>query len=110
MQSGFRRSNSTTTALLKVTEDFTEIIEDNKDIILVFLDLKKAFDLVDHHLLLKKLRDKFSFSFFACKLLKSYLSDRCQRVFYNEERSDLAFVSLVLRKEEFCQPFYSHFY
>lgn len=71
MQSGFRPGHSTTTAMLRVTDDLSTALEREHVVALVLLDFKKAFDLVNHSLLLSKLRDKFNFSLEACKLLKS---------------------------------------
>jgi len=53
----------------------------------VFLDLRKAFDLVDHEILIHKLK-LYHFSDFAVKLLKSYLSDRKQLIKVKNLKSD----------------------
>ena len=47
----------------------------------VFIDLKKAFDTVDHNILLRKLY--YGFKGNALQLLKSYLTDRTQRCYVN---------------------------
>ena len=54
-QSGFRAHHSTTTALLKCTDDWLNGIDAGKYAGVVFVDLKKAFDRVDHGILLQKL-------------------------------------------------------
>ena len=54
-QYGFRSSMSTTEALLDLVEEITTSLEQNKYTIGVFIDLKKAFDTVDHDVLCKKL-------------------------------------------------------
>ena len=46
---------STSMALLELTEEITSALDQKKCIIGVFIDLKKAFDTLDHNLLLKKL-------------------------------------------------------
>ncbi len=46
-QSGFRFNYSTTTALLKLINDVFSAADDGKLIGAIFLDLSKAFDLVD---------------------------------------------------------------
>ena len=75
-QHGFRSKLSTETALLAVTEKIYENIDNNKISLLSLLDLSKAFDRVNHELLLEKMQavyvDKFWFD--------DYLSNRTQSV------------------------------
>ena len=54
-QYGFRRNRSTSLALLEMTEEITNAIDNKKASIGVFIKLKKAFDTVNHNLLIKKL-------------------------------------------------------
>lgn len=79
-QSGFRSSRSTQTALLEVSEGIRESIDDGKFVHLVLLDFSKAFDNVNHKILLDKMCDRFLFSSTSRKLMSSYLSDRSQFV------------------------------
>ena len=54
-QSGFLRLRSTVTCLLKNSDDWYNGLDLGKLVGLVFIDLKKAFDTVDHDALCKKL-------------------------------------------------------
>ena len=76
-QCGFRPKHSTATALFNVTEDWFESLDKGHFIGVVTLDLQKAFDTVDHLILLNKLRfigaDELSIKWF-----NSYLSNRMQ--------------------------------
>ena len=54
-QNGFRQNMSTNLALLELVEELTSSIDKKNKTIGVFIDLKKAFDTIDHYILLKKL-------------------------------------------------------
>lgn len=87
IQSGFRKNCSTTTALIKVTDDIRKELDINKAVFIINLDFSKAFDNVDHNLLCGKLKLKYKFSSHACNLMHSYLSDRKMTVRLNGELS-----------------------
>lgn len=55
-QSGFRKRHSTTSAALKVLNDFIESIDNKQHCAALFIDLSKAFDTVDHTVLKHRLR------------------------------------------------------
>ena len=54
-QFGFRKSNSTSHAIITLVERVSKALDMGKYVVGVFLDLKKAFDTVDHTILLRKL-------------------------------------------------------
>lgn len=88
-QSGFRKHFSTTSALLKFTNDVFNSFDNNMCTGAIFLDLTKAFDLVDHYLLLDKLH-AFGFSSSTLLWFNSYLHHRRQYVSFRGARSNYA--------------------
>lgn len=86
-QSAYRKYHSTTTALLKITDDILESMEDLEVTIMVFLDFSKAFDTVNHRLLLEKLKI-LGFDGPSCNWIKSYLSNRHQCVKIGDKFSE----------------------
>jgi retron-type reverse transcriptase len=54
-QYGFRKNRSTEHAIIELTDKISKAIDDGKYTIGIFLDLSKAFDTVNHDILLKKL-------------------------------------------------------
>ena len=79
-QSAYRKCYSTESALLRVQNDVLRALDCRKDVILVLLDLSAAFDTVDHHILLKRLRDRYGIRGEVLQWFKSYLSERKQCV------------------------------
>ena len=55
-QYGFRKNMSTPLAILELVEEISNATDDCKSTVGVFIDLKKAFDTVDHNILIKKTR------------------------------------------------------
>ena len=85
-QYGFRENSSTTYAVIELVDKITKAIENNEFTVGIFLDLSKAFDTVNHDILLKKLY------FYGIRgnchaWIKDYLSNRKQIVKYNQTRS-----------------------
>lgn len=87
-QSGFVKGKSCITALTDVVEDLRSKLDNNMVSFLTLLDHSKAFDTVNHSILLKKLEKFFYFSSSACNLLSSYLTGRSQVVYFNGKNSD----------------------
>ena len=62
-----------------MTEDWRNALDNNQAVGIVAIDLSKAFDCMSHGLLITKL-SAYGFSMDACKMIKSYLVARLQRV------------------------------
>ena len=74
--------HSTLIALLEATNNWYLNIDDGLINSVLFLDLKKAFDTVDHSILLKKLQ-LYVLGPHAVQWFKSYLSNRFQSTYVN---------------------------
>ena len=72
------KAKNCTTALVDVVDYLRLKLEANYIAFLVLLDHTKAFDTVDHKILLKKLQIPFHFSNSACSLIRSHLMNRSQ--------------------------------
>ena len=82
-QYGFRGGHSTTMAVLEMVERVRGAWAKGNAALGVFINLKKAFDTVDHGLLLAKL-EHYGVRGDALSLLQSYLEGRSQYVVYGE--------------------------
>ena len=85
-QYGFRKNLSTADALSDVLESVNTNLENLENCAIVSIDLCKAFDTLDHDILINKLYI-YGIRGIALKLIKSYLSDRIQFVRYNNTDS-----------------------
>ena len=85
-QSGFRPNHSTMTALLNVTEYWLNKLDKGMFVGVIALDLQKAFDTVDHAILLHKMR-LYGLSDSVVEWFRSYLADRTQCTVVNGVQS-----------------------
>ena len=91
-QHGFRKGLSCVTQLATVTHDILKSIEKGVSVHAIVLDFSKAFDVVDHQLLLSKMI-KLKINPIIIRWVSSFLSERYQRVILNGENSDLTAVT-----------------
>ena len=73
--------------LTKLLHDCKKALDEGLSVGIILMDLSKAFDCIPHGLLLTKLKC-YGLSDQACLLLKSYISDRKQRVKVGHSRSE----------------------
>ena len=86
LQFGFRAKHSTIHALIQITEKIRAEIDNNNYACGIFLDLQKAFDTVDHNILIKKL-SYYGIRGISNKWFQSFLSNRTQSVEINGKKS-----------------------
>ena len=77
---GFRGGHSTTTGLIQMYDSWIEALNNGQYSAACFLDLSAAFDVVDHNLLLEKLK-LYGFSGSTIEWMSSYLLNRSQAVY-----------------------------
>ena len=81
-QFGFRKDHSTYMALIVLLDKITSALDNGDFTIAVLIDFRKAFDTVDHQILLEKLYH-YGIRGIAFDWIKSYLTNRQQQVSYN---------------------------
>ena len=81
-QSAYRKYHSTET-LLRVKHDILMNMNRQHVTLLVILDLSAAFDTVDHHIMLERLKSCFGIQDQVLKWFTSYLSNRSQFISVN---------------------------
>lgn len=74
-QHAYREGHLTGTALTQMTDDCLRHIDNKRVVGAVLLDFSAAFDVIDHNLLLNKLKC-YNFTHYAIEWFKSYLSNR----------------------------------
>lgn len=87
LQHGFRSGHSTVMSLLDMHNQITKAIDTKKFSVGIFLDLSKAFDTVDHEILIKKM-EKYGIRGTPLAWFRSYLSSRQHQVRCNQVLSD----------------------
>lgn len=86
-QYGFRKRISTSMALIDLVDNISSSIAKNEYALGIFLDLAKAFDTVNHDILLEKLH-RYGIRGIPYNWFKNYLSNRHQYVYLNNTKSD----------------------
>ena len=102
-QSGFRSNHSTQTAVLDVADHILNNMDSGKVTGAIFLDLKKAFDTVDHQILLSNLHS-YGVKGLEFKWFTSYLAERKQATQVNGTISAFANLSVGVPQGSILGP------
>ena len=89
LQSVYKKNHSTETVLLKVKADILQAMDNQRVVCLILLDLSAAFNMVNHQLLLNRLKYRFGFGGVILDWIRSYLKERKQRVAIGDVQSDV---------------------
>lgn len=85
-QFGFQKSSNTTSAASGLVNDLICGLNDKKKVACIFVDVKKAFDCLNHEILIKKIYE-IGLRGRALALIKDYLNNRKQLVLIEDEQS-----------------------
>ena len=89
LQSTHKKNHGTEMALLKVKADILQAMDNQRVVCLILLDLSAVFNMVNHQLLLNRLKYRFGFGGVILDWIRSYLTERKQRVAIGDVQSDV---------------------
>ena len=92
-QHGFSREKSCLTQLLPLIDKFSVALNNKSRVDIIYFDFAKAFDSVNHDLILAKLKNKFGIDGLLLQFLRDYLYNRHQQVVINGSLSGTLAVS-----------------
>ena len=104
-QFGFRKSHSTASALLDCTNEWYVNLDRKMFNLVVLIDLRKAFDTVDHQILLRKL-ELYGIKGQALTLLRSYLTNRNQKCQIKNSFSSERLIKCGVRQGSILGPLF----
>ena len=96
-------------ALIEFTDNIIKFLDEGQYCMSIFVDLTKAFDTVDHEILLDKL-DRYGIRGHANLFLRSYLSDRHQYTVINGVNSTLKYITCGVPQGSVLGPLFFAIY
>ena len=102
-QFGIRKFHATSIALLDCTNSWYMNMDRKKINLVVLVDLKKAFDTVDHEILLMKL-EIYGIKGPALSLLRSYVANRTQKCQINRSTSSERIIKCGVPQGSILEP------
>ena len=102
-QFGFRKHHSTSHAINYSVNLILDGIQSQKHVLGIFIDLSKAFDIINHGILLEKLC-RYGIQENCLELLKDYLTSRNQLVKFNGEKYNLGIIEFGVPRGSVLGP------
>ena len=96
---------STTLALIEFSDTLHRLLDEKNYVIGIFVDFTKAFNTVDHDILLSKL-DRYGIRGHANNYFRSYLTNRQQYTFVNGAKSDTKIINFGVPQGSVLWPLY----
>lgn len=104
-QYGFLKGKNTSHALLDLTEFIYKNLDEKNHILSVFVDLRKAFDTVNHRILLDKL-ERCGVRGVGLEWCRNYLTNRKQYVSHGGSKSELRHMSIGVPQGSVLGPIF----
>ena len=102
-QFGFQQNKSTCDALVNLTENIYSALNNRSHHYAIMVDLRKAFDVVNHEILLKKL-EFYGFRGVPLEWFRSYLSNRQSFVQFGKVKSSMNTVNIGVPQGSILGP------
>ena len=103
-QHGFLPSKSCTTQMVPFADNIAQCLNNKSRTDIIYFDFAKAFDTVNHDIILNKLKHDFKVDGLLLKFLISYLKDRTQRVVIGGNQSSTIVVRSGVPQHHCIKP------